>query len=73
MIVPVPNPKSIPENAPEHCPVTTSLYIPLIAQSDPLRRERSQSSRARPLPVMAAKTKQYVHQAQPKFQILHFR
>ncbi len=72
MIVPVPNPKSIPENAPEHCPVTIPLYVLLILHSEILRRERSQSSQASPMPVMAAQTKQYVHQAPPKFQILHF-
>lgn len=67
----VPNPLSVPANAPEHCPVRIHVPEPRINAHIP-HRALNQSSQAKLMLVQDVPTRQYALQEQQSSQILRF-
>ena len=70
----VPDPQSIPENAPEHCPVSSKppSHVFYLEHVLLVRRERIRNSQENQTHVRAAIIEKYVLRAQQNFQILPY-
>ena len=67
----IPDPLSVPANAPEHCPVSYPYNFHL-TEALIVHREQTLNSQANQMPVLGVPTKKYVHLDKPKDQILLF-
>jgi hypothetical protein len=56
----IPNPPSIPSNAPEHCPVSTHLMAIHGRSDHEIRRELNQNSQGKQTPALDVRIKKYV-------------
>lgn len=64
---PIPDPRSIPSNAPEHCPVRAHLSFFFLSLNANLYREPSQNLQASQMPVQVVITKRHVPLVRPSY------